>query len=348
MTHADELRTAATRTPDRALAALLTVLAEAADHPADAAVGLMTTVLHPALMVARGIRDTTQETRMPDTTPTTDRQAAVRAIHALKSPPPPGSQHYQAGWDTGLEAAIEAVQGAFERTEHCPTPETHNWGCGCLTDEAPTAKRKEAEHALYDALTSGVKHAQIRQHLIDQYREAAAFEATHAATAARLVLGTTDQQPAAVSDTPEMARAKRIRDEVTEWRKNCVWIDVDGSPLVLPDSWPDAQALLDAIRTAVGLDGTTDQQPETAPAATCSAEYHGDEDGARLCIRAAQHTGENHTDKHGLHWSDTVAVYPVADGTFRTGVNVRAVLRRVADEVQPAADQPDTETEAAK
>ncbi|MFJ3590120.1 hypothetical protein ACIQUY_31870 [Streptomyces sp. NPDC090231] len=85
--------------------------------------------------------------------------------------------------------------------------------------------------------------------------------------------------------------------------------------------------------------GTTDQQPETAPAATCSAEYHGDDDGARLCIRAAQHTGENHTDKHGLHWSDTVAVYPVADGTFRTGLNVRAVLRRLADEAQ----QPETE-----
>lgn len=43
------------------------------------------------------------------------RQAAVRAIHALKSPPPDGSQHYQAGWDAGLEAAIDAVRDAFEQ-----------------------------------------------------------------------------------------------------------------------------------------------------------------------------------------------------------------------------------------
>lgn len=25
----------------------------------------------------------------------------------------------------------------IEHTEHCPTPETHNWGCGCPTDQRP-------------------------------------------------------------------------------------------------------------------------------------------------------------------------------------------------------------------
>ena len=63
------------------------------------------------------------------------------------------------------------------------------------------------------------------------------------------------------------------------------------------------------------------QQPDTEtlpPAATCSAQYHGTEE-VRHCIRAAQHTGKAHTDANGFHWSDTVAVYPAADGTFRTG-----------------------------
>jgi hypothetical protein len=75
-------------------------------------------------------------------------------------------------------------------------------------------------------------------------------------------------------------------------------------------------------------------------ATTCSAQYHGHGE-TRLCIRAAQHTGKAHTDEHGIHWSDTVAVYPLADGQFRTGINVRAELRRMADEAQ----QPETQAE---
>lgn len=63
----------------------------------------------------------------------------------------------------------------------CPSLETHNWGCGCPTDEAPAAKRVEAEHVLYDALTKGTRHAQVRQHIIDEYR--AAVIAEHAPTA---------------------------------------------------------------------------------------------------------------------------------------------------------------------
>ncbi|MFH9236072.1 hypothetical protein [Streptomyces globisporus] len=63
----------------------------------------------------------------------------------------------------------------------CPTPETHNWGCGCPTDQAPAAKRVEAEHVLYDALTKGTRHAQVRQHIIDAYRTAVIAEHTHAA-----------------------------------------------------------------------------------------------------------------------------------------------------------------------
>jgi hypothetical protein len=82
-THAAELRTAATRTSDTALAALLAVLADAAEHPSDAAVGLMGTVLHPALAVARQIRDTTQETRMPDTAPGTELRRTLGRVTDL-------------------------------------------------------------------------------------------------------------------------------------------------------------------------------------------------------------------------------------------------------------------------
>ncbi|MFZ3592242.1 hypothetical protein [Streptomyces sp. BH104] len=38
----------------------------------------------------------------------------LRAIHALKSPAPDGSQHYRSGWDDGLEAAIDAVREMVE------------------------------------------------------------------------------------------------------------------------------------------------------------------------------------------------------------------------------------------
>ncbi|MFI2081487.1 hypothetical protein ACH43Y_14205 [Streptomyces rubiginosohelvolus] len=136
---------------------------------------------------------------MTDTTPTpADRpadqlRAAVRAIHALKSPTPDGSPHYRSGWDDGLEAAMDAVRGmdlavarqllgtSAAEGVPCPTPETHNWGCGCPTDQAPTAHRAEAEHVLYDALTKGTPLAQVRQHIIDAYRAAVIAEHTHAA-----------------------------------------------------------------------------------------------------------------------------------------------------------------------
>ncbi|MFE0699146.1 hypothetical protein [Streptomyces sp. NPDC058872] len=38
-----------------------------------------------------------------------------------------------------------ACDAGIEHTEHCPTPETHNWGCGCPTDEKPAADRRDAD-----------------------------------------------------------------------------------------------------------------------------------------------------------------------------------------------------------
>ncbi|MGW6741705.1 hypothetical protein ACWGDX_13420 [Streptomyces sp. NPDC055025] len=67
------------------------------------------------------------------------------------------------------------------------------------------------------------------------------------------------------SPATEPTPAELIRDQVREWQKDCVWLDVDGSPLVLPGSWPDAQSLIDAIRTAVVeecRDGGDGSQPD--------------------------------------------------------------------------------------
>lgn len=78
--------------------------------------------------------------------------------------------------------------------------------------------------------------------------------------------------------------------------------------------------LTDVVRELVAvmredLDGRTEDAEEThfestTPATTCSAQHRRFDDG-RLCIRAAQHHGD-HIDERGFHWSDTVAVYPVA------------------------------------
>ncbi|MFF2731818.1 hypothetical protein ACFVS9_28405 [Streptomyces sp. NPDC058008] len=84
------------------------------------------------------------------------------------------------------------------RPASCPSPETHNWGCGCPTDQAPAAKRVEAEHVLYDALTKGTRHAQVRQHIIDAYRAAVIDEHTHAAPPAPAV----DRAPACICGHP--------------------------------------------------------------------------------------------------------------------------------------------------
>ncbi|MFF3998591.1 hypothetical protein ACFYX8_35445 [Streptomyces cyaneofuscatus] len=80
-----------------------------------------------------------------------------------------------------LAVARQLLGTSVAEGRTCPSPETHNWGCGCPTDQAPAAKRVEAEHVLYDALTKGTRHAQVRQHIIDEYRAAVIAENAHAA-----------------------------------------------------------------------------------------------------------------------------------------------------------------------
>lgn len=56
---------------------------------------------------------------------------------------------------------------------------------------------------------------------------------------------------------------------------------------------------------------------ELLPAAECSAQYHGHQ-VPRHCIRAGGHHGD-HIDERGFRWSDTVAMYPMVNGTVKYG-----------------------------
>lgn len=53
--------------------------------------------------------------------------------------------------DTEPARDCPACDAGIPHDEHCPTPETHNWGCGCLTDEAP---REQEIERLRDTLTA--------------------------------------------------------------------------------------------------------------------------------------------------------------------------------------------------
>lgn len=235
-------------------------------------------------------------------------------------------------------------------TERCPTPETHNWGCGCPTDEAPTAKRKEAEDALYEALTTGVKQAQVRQHLIDQHRDAVAYEANHAA---RQVLGTTTGQPE-TTPWPPVSGERPDHELYTTLRKTGLdpgpaqqMIDTytrtirTGQPTPcgpVPDACdaeagdPCAnhereQAHEEGEHAFCGAKCTTGQ-PETAPTA----------DRAEVLREAADHAETLRQFEHatGARWSaqvsENVGVLRVADS-----------LRRMADKQQETEAAPTTE-----
>lgn len=69
---------------------------------------------------------------------------------------------------------------AVDHDEHCPTPETHNWGCGCPTDKWPAA----------DARSSIAAHMGTQGNdptlalLLNRYHEAVARQAVAEHTAA--------------------------------------------------------------------------------------------------------------------------------------------------------------------
>lgn len=81
----------------------------------------------------------------------------------------------------------------------CPAPETHNWGCGCPTDQMPGSSLAEAVAILHEAMDHGVKDPVARQRLIGQL-----VGACHHAAELRAAVG----QPAEAHDTEVL----RIRD----------------------------------------------------------------------------------------------------------------------------------------
>ncbi|MFC8282909.1 hypothetical protein [Streptomyces cyaneofuscatus] len=135
----------------------------------------------------------------------------------------------------------------------CPSPETHNWGCGCPTDEAPSAKRVEAEHVLYDALTTGTQHAQVRQHIIGEYRAAVIAEHTHTA-------------PPAPADRAavlrEGARALISRQAEAEAKERAAHGDLDHETVLMGEAVRDAAKHLSRLagEAAAGVQQTTESE----------------------------------------------------------------------------------------
>lgn len=58
-----------------------------------------------------------------------------------------------------------ACEVGIEHDVHCPTPESHNWGCGCRTDERPAADRQESERAPEPNVRQLLVHPVVWPHL---------------------------------------------------------------------------------------------------------------------------------------------------------------------------------------
>jgi hypothetical protein len=75
--------------------------------------------------------------------------------------------------------------------------------------------------------------------------------------------------------------------------------------------------IADALTTPVVRYEVATDDDATTPATTCSARWVKANEPMRWCIRPAHHAGQDHVDELGYHWSDTVAVYPLADGMVK-------------------------------
>ena len=117
------------------------------------------------------------------------------------------------------------------------------------------------------------------------------------------------------------------------------------SPILRPDTTAVLRAaealttqvrrIADAMETPVVTYEDRAVDDATTPVTTCSAQCHRF-DPVRECIRAAHHTGKDHVDEAGFHWSDTVAVYPLADSTVRIA-HWHPVSEQAAEERQELA-----------
>lgn len=83
-------------------------------------------------------------------------------------------------------------------TEHCPTPETHNWGCGCPGDQAP--RQAVADSGTFPALSEPERT--MLTYALDQAQEAIWSE-----------VGFTEQDQAAVTSLRRLTMPARADAE---------------------------------------------------------------------------------------------------------------------------------------
>ena len=257
------------------------------------------------------------EQQLPETIRTATAVEAIRTALEPATVPPPAEEHRLAlsqalglgtgaPWDAVRERAAELAAADPHSCDNCEGIDPGT----CLT--RPKVDSKAADRAaLRDRIAKALAGAELKPPF------------PHCLAMADAVLGV----------LPEPADRPAVLREATDAVFGLSFDELrsDTEFVSYEQAWNlgtiDASNLLRRLAGGAGA-----AEP---PAAECSAQNRNYESGPRLCIRAAQHHGD-HIDEHGFHWSDTVAVYPLADGTFRRGTDAHAELRRVADET-PAA-----------
>ncbi|GLP64265.1 hypothetical protein TUSST3_08850 [Streptomyces sp. TUS-ST3] len=109
---------------------------ESCDYRQDWAHAFMTE--QPAAASVSAVDQTTRD-RIAEAAPEELAKHVARSIFALKTPSPDGSKYYQAGWDDGLEAAMDAARDAL------------------LAVLPPPADRAAVLHEAADAITAVIE-----------------------------------------------------------------------------------------------------------------------------------------------------------------------------------------------
>lgn len=107
-----------------------------------------------------------------------------------------------------------------EPDEHCPTPETHNWGCGCATDRWPAADARSSV-ALH---MGGSGNDPTLALLLNRYHDAIVQQTTAELRAA--VGQQPTQQPATEAHPPRVQWRVSLYDPVAEeWAPGAAFSD---------------------------------------------------------------------------------------------------------------------------
>ncbi|MDX3034954.1 hypothetical protein [Streptomyces scabiei] len=164
----------------------------------------------------------------------------TRAIFALKSPAPPGSEHYRAGWDDGLEAAMDAARDAVVDRVAAETP------------PAETLDDDEGLRAKVDDATSTLRR--IRSAIRTLKEQGATGRTYHQVITNALAGPRPDEVP-----EPE-TEADIVREHVTT-------VHLIGEQLTHVESWlwkrlAEVRAELPAVVARPGKDTETPQPKE--------------------------------------------------------------------------------------